>query len=308
MTNPGQNLTSTMPKEEKKKCQGGRRWTLTLNNWTQEEYAHIVDKTSGITSQLVIGKETGESGTPHLQAAMTMTQTRTLGWLKSHVCERGHWEIAKGSWEQNLTYCTKEDKEALVVDKAPGAGKRTDLTTLYKKLKEGATMAQVMEGNPSFQHIRIAEKYLEHCGLKRPDGSRKCYWFWGPTGCGKTYDAKALDESHCIIDTEKGQKTWFCPYKNEKVLILDEVRPDTIPFSKLLTIMDETTRWVEKKGGGCWGNWDTVVVTSPLPPHAFSDGTGFAQLERRLTEIREYGPRPGVELPKPIVSQKNVLC
>jgi len=282
-----------------------KSWVCTLNNWTQPEYDHLVEMSKVHMTTLMMGKETAPTtGTPHLQIYLTLKQNRTLQWMKDTLTGRGSWQRAKGDHAQNLTYISKQDTEPLVIT-SKKQGTRTDLTSLYAQLREGASMSTIMETNPSFQHIRIAEKFFEHCGPKRPHGPRKCYWLWGPTFCGKTYDAThEFGEDWCIVDTNEGQKTWFDCYKGEKVLVLDELRPKSMSFKTLLTLMDEHTRWVEKKGSGCWGNWDTLIVTSPLHPSAWNDGTGWTQLERRLFEIREYSPREGVEVPKPLITRK----
>jgi len=283
-----------------------KSWVCTLNNWTQPEYDHLVEMYKDHMTSLLIGKETAPTtGTPHLQIYLTLKQNRTLRWMKDTLTERGCWQKAKGDYAQNLTYISKEDTEPLVMTSTK-QGARTDLVGLWTLLREGGSMEKVMDTNPCLQHILIAEKFFKHAGRKRADGPRECYWFWGPTGVGKTRDAIAMDpESYCVIDCEKGVRNWFCPYKNQRVLILDELRPDSVSFKTLLTWMDRYTRWVETKGGGCWGNWDVVVVTSPLPPHAFTDGTGFEQLERRLKEVVEY-ERHENEMPisKPVYKKK----
>lgn len=43
------------------------RFCFTLNNWTQEEYE---DLTSRQVKWMVIGKEVGDNGTPHLQGCV----------------------------------------------------------------------------------------------------------------------------------------------------------------------------------------------------------------------------------------------
>jgi len=280
-----------------------RSWCFTINNWTQPEYDHLVEMKTQM-KKLMVGKEVAPTtGTPHLQGYLVLSQPRTRKWCSTNLCSRASWEVAKGSAEQNRTYVTKQDSDALIFEES-SQGKRSDLEALYQDLKTGLTIRGALEKGVSFAHLRLVEKWHEHMGPKRPDGPRQCYWFWGPTYCGKTYDAKhEFGDSYCIIDTNEGQKTWFDAYNNEKVLILDELRPKSMSFKNLLILMDESTRWVEKKGSGCWSNWDIVVVTSPLPPHAWSDGTGWEQLERRLTVIREYSPRD-VPIPKPRMEKK----
>lgn len=43
------------------------RIVFTLNNWTQPEYDYLTQEFAPQVTWMVIGKETGESGTQHLQ-------------------------------------------------------------------------------------------------------------------------------------------------------------------------------------------------------------------------------------------------
>lgn len=81
-----------------------RRWCLTLNNWTQEEYDACL---SSNPVYAVVGKETGLQDTPHLQAYFVFRTAKRLAAVK-RISERGHWEGAQGSTQQNFLYCSKD--------------------------------------------------------------------------------------------------------------------------------------------------------------------------------------------------------
>lgn len=92
-------------------------WVFTWNNYPEnwEELFRTQFGTSGTggtgISKFVVGKEVGESGTPHLQGYILFSKRirplslflPTVEWGK-----KLHWEAAKGSPQQNYEYCTKD--------------------------------------------------------------------------------------------------------------------------------------------------------------------------------------------------------
>lgn len=80
-------------------------WCFTLNNYTMEHLEHLEHSLS--KDLYIIGKEVGESGTKHLQ-----------GYIEFHKRVRPvehigikeiHWERTKGSREDNIRYCSKDN-------------------------------------------------------------------------------------------------------------------------------------------------------------------------------------------------------
>ena len=85
----------------------GRRFCLTLNNWTEKEYSLIHDYMN-TKDFWIIGKEIGESGTPHLQIYFESKAPIKFKTIKN-VCNRVHVEKAKGNRRQNYNYCSKDE-------------------------------------------------------------------------------------------------------------------------------------------------------------------------------------------------------
>jgi len=56
-----------------------RRAVFTLNNYTDEEYKYLTEEFAPQTTWMVIGKEVGEQGTPHLQGTH-MHQNGGVWW------------------------------------------------------------------------------------------------------------------------------------------------------------------------------------------------------------------------------------
>jgi len=84
-----------------------RGWCFTLNNYTDDEYKTIKEFVINKTDKYIIGKEIGEQGTPHLQGYIYVKQKIRFTTLKN-LCNRLHLEIARGSPEDSLKYCSKD--------------------------------------------------------------------------------------------------------------------------------------------------------------------------------------------------------
>lgn len=86
----------------------GTRWCFTINNPTQEDKDHVAGfGINPLRKYLVVGREVGESGTPHLQGFVVftraVTRTRVSGFFP-----RAHLEATRGTSQQAATYCKKD--------------------------------------------------------------------------------------------------------------------------------------------------------------------------------------------------------
>lgn len=82
----------------------GKNWCFTLNNYTQEEYTTFLSTDS---TYVVVGKEVGAEGTPHLQGYICFRTNKRLTAVKA-INGRAHWELARGDSMANFTYCSKD--------------------------------------------------------------------------------------------------------------------------------------------------------------------------------------------------------
>jgi len=266
-----------------------KTWALTINNWTVDEYEAVRNFGTDKCSRLACGREIGKEGTPHLQIFFTTKKATTLGKLKE-VFPRAHIERGvchKG--DKGFDYCFKEDTEPLEIDnRAQGA--RTDIHALYEKLKNGASMGDVMDLEPTLQHIQIAEKWQKYKAVKRPNGPRQVLWFYGPTGTGKTRAAYEIDPDLLAIQpVTHTAPVWFDGYTGQKTVLLDDLRPSAIAYAKLLRLLDRYTMQEQVKGGMVWANYETIIVTSALGPHEWpTDDTGVEQLLRRIVTVKKF--------------------
>lgn len=99
------SVSPTLPKV---KVNPAKRWTFTLNNWTDLEYEYVCSICSVICGFCIIAKETGASGTPHLQGYLEFkTKHRPMSIFKD--TKRIHWEVAKGNRGHNIVYISKQN-------------------------------------------------------------------------------------------------------------------------------------------------------------------------------------------------------
>ena len=129
-----------------------QRWCFTLNNFTPGERDLLVDLLqSDHVKYGVIGYETGESGTPHIQGFVIFKSRKALSTAKSLLGNRSHLEPARGTSEQASTYCKKDGDfvEHGVIDQS---GKRNDWEALRDYIKQAVvrpTMGELWEQFPS---------------------------------------------------------------------------------------------------------------------------------------------------------------
>lgn len=91
-----------------------KNWCFTINNYSEDELELMDDLSQRIPSEisyLIIGKETGENGTPHIQGFIQLVKKQRLGQVRNLLGGRAHCEImAQNStpWAAS-TYCKKEE-------------------------------------------------------------------------------------------------------------------------------------------------------------------------------------------------------
>lgn len=84
------------------------RWCFTINNPTQQDKDHVAALgLDPLRKYLVVGREQGESGTPHLQGFVVFTRALRRARV-SNFLPRAHLETARASSDKNATYCKKQ--------------------------------------------------------------------------------------------------------------------------------------------------------------------------------------------------------
>lgn len=281
-----------------------RNWTFTLNNYADEDRERI-DREFGAGSikYVIYQPERGAEGTPHLQGYIIFANARTLGGVRSIFGGRAHWERAVASIEANISYCTKEstrDSSAgfAVVERGvrsdhrgagSGRGHRTDLDRVSESVRNGATLAEIAEDYPKeiILHARGIST-LQALYAKRRAAPPSVYWFYGPTGSGKS---RLANEESPDAYWKDPCSQWWDGYDGTSDIIIDDYRRDFCTFASLLRLFDRYPLKVQCKGGYVTINAKRIYITTPKCIEETWEGRtaeDLAQLTRRVTEQRYF--------------------
>lgn len=114
---------------------------FTVNNYSADDIPKLklLEK-----KYLIVGRETGENGTPHLQGYVHFGKQVSAKRLRD-VVPRAHIEKARGSPGQNRDYCSKGGDFEEDGDLPGGQGKRNDLAKMWEMVKEGRSTKEIAE-------------------------------------------------------------------------------------------------------------------------------------------------------------------
>lgn len=220
------------------------RWCCTINNPTDDEinaFAYMVnsDAMRGIAEM----EHVDGVGTPHLQGYIQFSTCRHFSTLK-HRIPRAVWIVAKGNWQENFSYCSKEGKlvcckgdieeaKKWVHDKLAknfAMNNKVQFDVMYEDMKklspdqfENKYPKEWYKNSDKVMKIMISHA-LAHAKTFNPSIplSSKNYWIWGEPGVGKTRWASNLFPYSAQL--RKNFNKWWDGYKllQTKLVILDD--------------------------------------------------------------------------------------
>lgn len=240
---------------------------------------------------VIIGRENAPTtGRSHFQGYFYFKNARSLSSIR-RLLDGRHVEAARGSPEQNKDYCAKDGNIVMELGELPRKGKRSDIETVKDGIKRHGKVRKVVEEVNSYQALKFAEtyvKYVEPGRAKQPN----VYWYYGPTGTGKTWTAyrESNDSDRWVSG---GTLKWFQGYDGHKDVVFDDFRHDHCSFSFLLRLLDRYPITVEQKGASRQFLAENIWITSPVhPKDCYPPGEDVDQLLRRIKVIREFQELP----------------
>jgi len=273
--------------------QQAKNWCFTLNNYTNDELDQLMGlpESTPELQYLVFGRETGESGTPHLQGFVSFNKRFSLGNVKRLISSRVHLEPMRGTPEQAAEYC-KKDRDFEEFGSLPkGRGHRTDLEQMHCSIVEGATIAEIRESffSQYMRYHKAIDKYAASL-IKPRTWETETIVYWGRTGTGKT---RKVFDSHDIDDiyVHTGER-WFDGYRGQPVVLFDDFNGSEFTLTYLLRLLDRYPMTVPVKGDFVQWVPKTIYITSNKDPNcewypSCSDRHKEAMF-RRIKEIQHF--------------------
>lgn len=269
-----------------------KSWCFTLNNPQISESDLSDELLAAGADFLVFQLEVGEQGTPHFQG-FAHFPTRVRMTVLRAALPTAHFEIAKGTIQQNIEYCTKPEGRIgefcqVGVPPTNTQGHRSDLDSLHSAIKEGLTSRDYYE-----QFFSLACRYpnalenYKRAQIPPRDSSvpHECIVIYGPPGTGKSRLAQHIGGDGYRHDNGK----WFDGYGGERTLILDDFRGASLSFSSFKRVVDRYPVRVEIKGSTCQlATTKTIITTNYLPEDWWDKEVTGASTEaifRRISSV-----------------------
>ena len=285
-----------------------RNYCFTINNYTDQDEEALADLDC---KYVCYGKEVGESLTPHLQGFVQFHSQRSLKAL-SKLIPRAHLEAAKGTPVQAITYCEKG-----------GLFKERGLRPLTHS-ENGAKGGAAEKARWNKEIKLVAEKKYSECdpkllvshfsGLHKaaavmypnqqmPDTESKMYWYYGPSGSGKSRRAIEENPGHY----KKMCNKWWDGYIDQKVVLIEDFDNRHEKLVHHLKIWaDRYAFGAEVKGGKIDIRPETIIVTSNYHPREiWSDPRDLDPVLRRFSIVKfgnDYVYTPMADTFRPLIN------
>lgn len=283
--------------------QKSRAWCFTdfeTKTWN-ERFEQI--KLDGRVTYLVAQEEKApETGRLHIQGyiycknAITMGNAVTgiKGILRNNAA---HCSIAKGSPQQNRTYCTKPDTRTAgpwehgELPQHGGKRKRNESRRFASAIIRGADVRELARWDPYtyIRHCNGFDKLSKLVSKERRPGFR-FYYIFGDSGVGKTSRTKkTLAAMQAMFGTPWAlvnvQDGFLHGYNGEAVAFYDEFTDEQLTIQLANKLCDHGPNVINTKGGSANWHVDTLIIASNCPPGQLWIGKPFYNtFQRRLNE------------------------
>lgn len=265
-----------------KKMSRCRGYVFTLNNWTEEEVEKLRQQAG--YKYLIFGREVGENGTPHLQGYVYWKAAKTFSACKKALGSRYHIEAQKGSCEQAIDYCKKENNYEEIghpplTQKEKGDKNKKRYERAWDLAKQGKI--EEIDADIRVRHFgtlkRIRSEYQQ---VPESVSVLEHEWYWGDSGTGKTRKARESNPGAYLKNPNK----WWCGYVDQEVVVIDEWSPShECLASHLKQWADHHPFCAETKGSSMCIRPRKIIVTSNYSmEQCFSREEDLEPLRRRF--------------------------
>ena len=253
--------------------------------------------------------ERGKGMTVHLQGYLELEASQYLSFIQANVCNRGHYEVRRGTQEEAIRYCRKEDgRQAgpyeLGFKADSRQGERVDLIAFRDAIRSGTRAVQLWTDFPRCM-AKFPRMYTALKSTLRPKRKVKLMvtLLYGKTGRGKTrlvYDNWEDDEEFFRWSVPN-TTVWFDGYDGHKLVLLDDFagKASKMSLVMLLQVLDRYPILLPVKGSFIWWLPTNIAITTNIHPKKWYNYKGreeqYRALARRVHEVltfdvkREHG-------------------
>lgn len=267
-----------------------RRWCFTVNNYTDEDCELVKDMSvDKMVSFLVVGKEVGEKGTPHLQGYIELSKQVYQSSLRKWLPRATLLASRDPKGVKAAAYCEKECVWLKVGEQGGGQGTRTDLSRLRDVIEQGDSLRDMIEDGALGTHtqLKCADALLKYYEPAR-DWLTEVYWIVGWPRSGKDQLANALAPG--AYRKHGHTEKWWDGYDGHEDVILEDLRDHHYKLEELLGMLGAHGFRIQCKGGMRQLRAKRVFITTVFRPETFylDKGEDMSQLYGRITKVLEY--------------------
>ena len=273
--------------------QKSRSFSFTINN-----YKSVPTGLHPKMKYLCYGKEVGENGTPHIQGYVVFKNQhwKPHQYFLEH--GHGHFEITRGTPQQNIDYCSKEGNftEFGTRPMDPKKGGKMEIERwdeAWRAAKEGRI--EDIPADIRLRHygtiLKVASRYQQP-----PEelDSLDNLWIVGEHGSGKsTWVHRTYPDAY-----KKGFNKWWCGFREDepghKTVLLDDLHPKFAEKELLKNWADMFPFQAEIKGGSMTIRPERIIVTSNYQPREVFREKDLGPIMRRfrVVSVADLPPAP----------------
>lgn len=275
-----------------------RRWCFTVNNPNDAEEYNLANQfvleRYGVQYIIYEPEHTEGEGTPHFQGYIEFKRKVRPKTVKEVVGNRAHIEVAQGTPEQNIAYCSKEgrQKEYGQHSSAGELNQWEHIKTLVKQGDRESIFDQYF--GTYLKYMKSIEALCTRYAPLPPEvqGDLTCknLWIWGPPGTGKSKKARH-DFSESVY--AKNANKWWDGFRGQDVVVMEDLDPERSRMlaQHLKVWMDRYPFEGEVKGGSMViaPNYK-FIVTSNYPPEECFNQTDLEAIRRRCQILHMERP------------------
>lgn len=225
------------------------------------------------------------TGRLHWQGYGYWRNPRTRGGL-ARLLPGAHWENRRGSHEQAVAYCSKEESRVAgpyTTGSAPEQGRRTDISSFAEAILAGRPDIELVNEFPA-EFLRFG-KYRHDVRMAAQSPrtwKTQVVVIHGPSGCGKS---RWAHERWPEAYTKDPTNDWWDGYQGQQVVVLDEFY-GAMRHDAMLKLMDRYQLRVQVKGGYVNFIGRLIIITSNADPREWYVSTHTKFGESRIAFFR----------------------